>query len=95
MESRWAPKRIEKFFGITPALVLDVSLPGVRARGVNHLASVFPSSCLRTVRGKLCRPYSFPVSEPVCSAEWKTLGFAIETSIERHRVELGAIMPTR
>ena len=40
MESRWAPKRIEKFFGIASALVPDVSLSGVRAKGVNHLAYV-------------------------------------------------------
>jgi len=53
MESLCAPKRIEKFFGIAPALVLDVSPLGVRAKGTSHLASVFPSSCLRTARGKL------------------------------------------
>ena len=41
MESRWAPKRIEKFFGMVPVLVLDASPLGVRAKGIIHLASVF------------------------------------------------------
>ena len=35
------------------------------------------------------------MSEHVWSAEWNTLGFAIETRMERQRAELGAIVPTR
>ena len=49
----------------------------------------------RIFLGKVWRPYSFPVSDPVWSAEWKTRGFAIERRIVRHRGELGAIAPTR
>ncbi len=69
MESRCAPKRIEKFFGITPVVVMGSPLTGGSEKGTSHLASVFACSCLRIARGKVRRSYSFPVSEPVCSAE--------------------------
>jgi hypothetical protein len=49
MESRCAPKRIEKFFGMIPLVVMDVPPAGVREEGTNHLASAFVSSCLRKV----------------------------------------------
>ena len=69
MKSRCAPKRIEKFLGMAPVLV-PFGAPGwVRVKGTNRLASVFASSCLRIARGKVCRPYSFLVSEPVWRAE--------------------------
>ena len=38
-------------------------------KGTIHLVSVFASSCLRIARGKVCRPYSFLVSEPMCRVE--------------------------
>ena len=95
MESRCAPKRIEKFFGMTPVVVLGSPPTGGSEKGTNHLASVFASSCQRIARGKVWRPYSFLVFEPLCRAEWNTLGLAIENRIERHRAELGAMVPTR
>jgi hypothetical protein len=33
MESLWAPKRIKKFFGMVPVLVLDSSPPGGKGEG--------------------------------------------------------------
>ena len=53
MESRCAPKRIEKFFGMLPVPVLDAAPPGVSAKGTSHLVSVFASSYLKITRGKL------------------------------------------
>jgi len=62
MESRCAPKRIEKFFGMAPVVVL-VSPPARGSeKGTSHLASVFAFSCLIIARGKVCMPYFFPVS---------------------------------
>ncbi len=69
MESRCAPKRIEKFFGMTPMVVLVSPPIGGSEKGTSHLASVFASSCLRIAHGKVCTPYSFLVYEPVCKAE--------------------------
>jgi len=69
MESGCAPKRIEKFFGMTHVVVLVVPPAGGREKGTSHLASVFASSFLRIAPGKVWRPYSFPVSETVCMAE--------------------------
>ena len=69
MESRCAPKQIEKIFKMVPVLVLIVPPAGAREKGTNHLASAFASSYMRIARGKVWRPYSFPVFEPVCRAE--------------------------
>ena len=79
------------------AFVLVLVLPptGGREKGTSHLAYVFDSSCLRTERGKVWRPYSFPVSEPVRRAGWKTLGLAMEDRMERQRGELGVVAPTK
>jgi hypothetical protein len=69
MKSWCAPKRIEKFFGMAPVLVLVVAPGWVRAKGTNHLASAFASNCLRIARGKMRRLYSFPISKFVWRAE--------------------------
>ncbi len=75
--------------------MLVVPPAGGRAKGTNHLASEFTSSFMRMDRGKLCRPYYFPVSEPVWRAEGKTLGLAMEIMMERQRGELGAMAPIK
>ena len=77
-------------------MMVLVSPPaGAKEKGSSHWAAVLASNCLRLDRGKVCRPYSFPVSEPVWRAEWKTLGLTMEIRIDRHRHELGAMAPTR
>ena len=96
MEYRWAPNRIEMCLGMVPVLVLGLPpiFLGGGEKGTSHLASVFDSNCLRTEREKVWRPCSFPVSEPVWRAEWKTLGMVMEIKMERQRGELGVMAPT-
>ncbi len=53
MESRCAPKRIEKFFGMTPVVALFVPPAGVREKVASHLASALASSYLKIAHGKV------------------------------------------
>ena len=69
MESRWAPKRIEKFLGMAPILVLVSPSAGAREKGSSHWAVVFASNYPRMDRKNVCKPYYFHVSEPVWRAE--------------------------
>jgi len=69
MESRCAPKRIEKFLGIAHVLAMVAPPAGGREKGTSHLAFVFISNCIRIDRGKVWRPSSFPVSEHMWRAE--------------------------
>jgi hypothetical protein len=82
-EARRASNLLMRFLGMADRARVASSASLVegrrwRVKEENHCTSGAATNCWRTDLEKVRRPNSLLESDPVCSALWYTLGFAIE-----------------